>query len=47
MMMIPEADMKAAKMGMMGDEAMTNDSSLKYLPALGSLPTRPMKGIIE
>jgi len=30
----------------MGDEAMTNDSSLKYLPALGSLPTRPMKGII-
>lgn len=30
----------------MGDEATPADSGLKYLPALGSLPTRPMKGIL-
>ena len=30
----------------MGDEGTPTSSNLSYLPALGSLPTRPMKGIL-
>lgn len=30
----------------MGDEGTPSGSTLSYLPALGSLPTRPMKGIL-